>query len=164
MGIPIKFMIKIVQKEFYSFVKRESKNAISRKIIKTVMSAKKLKKILAEHLKPTDSIEVHTSLSAFGYIPGGEQSVVKVLKEVVNQGNIIMAAQTADIGDPIDWEDPPATPEAEKEIIENMPAYDKEITPIHYIGKTPEYFRTSKDVKRSDHPLYSMCAWGKRCR
>ncbi|MEN2347743.1 AAC(3) family N-acetyltransferase [Lactobacillus helveticus] len=157
-------MIKIVQKEFYSFVKRESKNAISRKIIKTVMSAKKLKKILAEHLKPTDSIEVHTSLSAFGYIPGGEQSVVKVLKEVVNQGNIIMAAQTADIGDPIDWEDPPATPEAEKEIIENMPAYDKETTPIHYIGKTPEYFRTSKDVKRSDHPLYSMCAWGKRCR
>ena len=73
------------------------------KIIKTVMPAKKLKSILEKYLKPTDSIEVHTSLSAFGYIPGGEQSVVRVLKEVVNQGNIIMAAQTADIGDPIDW-------------------------------------------------------------
>lgn len=131
------------------------------KIIKTVMPAKKLKSILEKYLKPTDSIEVHTSLSAFGYIPGGEQSVVRVLKEVVNQGNIIMAAQTADIGDPIDWEDPPATSEARKEIMENMSAFDKETTPIHYIGKTPEYFRTSKDVKRSNHPLYSMCAWGK---
>ncbi len=130
------------------------------KIIKTVTPASKIKAILEKYLKPTDSIEVHTSLSAFGYIPGGEESVVKLLKEVVNQGNIIMAAQTADFSDPSEWEDPPATTAAQKEIMDCMPAFDKETTPIHGIGKTPEYFRTSNGVKRTNHPLYSMCAWG----
>lgn len=131
------------------------------KIIKTVIPPPKLKTILEKYLKPTDSIEVHTSLSAFGYIPGGEQSIVNLLKEVVNKGNIIMPAQTIDLSDPSEWSDPPATDKAQEEIISNMPAFDKETTPIHYIGKTPEYFRTSKGVKRTDHPLYSMCAWGR---
>lgn len=131
------------------------------KLIKAVTPASKLEKILSNHLKLTDSIEVHTSLSAFGYIPGGEETVVDVLKKVVSHGNILMAAQTIDLSDPTEWTDPPVDKDVQKYLIENMPAYEKEKTPIHFIGKTPEYFRTSEGVKRTNHPLYSMCIWGK---
>ena len=59
---------------------------------------------------------MHTSLSAFGYIPGGEYEIVKMLKELVAQGNIIMAAQTNDLSDPSEWGEPPATVATQKNI------------------------------------------------
>lgn len=51
-------------------------------------------------LRATDSCLVHTSLSAFGYIPGGEQTLVTALKTTLSQGNIVMPAQSADYTDP----------------------------------------------------------------
>lgn len=51
-------------------------------------------------LRATDACLVHTSLSAFGYIPGGEQTLVTTLKTTLAQGNIVMPAQSADYTDP----------------------------------------------------------------
>lgn len=134
---------------------------MNHKTITTVTSKQEIKDILAKYLKPTDSCIVHTSLSAFGYIPGESQAIVDVLKELLYDGNIVMAGQTTDLTDPIDWEDPGATPEAQDKIRQNMPAFNAEKTPIRRIGRTPEYFRTSADVRRSNHPIYSMCMWGR---
>lgn len=144
-----------------STLNRKEQEMTTNKIIDHVTSANEIKAILEKHIKPTDTCIVHTSLSAFGYIPGGEYEIVKMLKELVAQGNIVMAAQTNDLSDPSEWGEPPATVAAQKKIRVTILPFNVEKTPIHMIGRTPEYFRTSGGVKRSNHPLYSMCAWGK---
>lgn len=129
--------------------------------ITAVVTAQELQdQLLALGLRETDSCLVHTSLSQFGYIPGGEQTVVSVLKRVLRQGNLVMPAQTADYSDPSYWEAPAASPAAVQRIRASMPPFDRRLSPTHFIGKTPEYFRTLPGTVRSGHPLYSLCAWG----
>ena len=129
--------------------------------ITAVVTAHELQdQLLALGLKETDSCLVHTALSRFGYIPGGEQTVVSVLKRVLRQGNIVMPAQTADYSDPAGWDNPPIVAAERQRVRENMPPFDRRLSPTHFIGKTPEYFRTLPGTVRSGHPLYSLCAWG----
>lgn len=136
-------------------------SAWQQKPITAVVTAQELQdQLLALGLQATDSCLVHTALSQFGYIPGGEQTVVSVLKRVLRQGNLVMPAQTADYSDPGDWEWPPAVPAAVQRIRASMPPFDRRLSPTHFIGKTPEYFRTLLGTVRSGHPLYSLCAWG----
>lgn len=133
--------------------------------INAVMTPQQLERILVDlGVKKTDSCLVHTSLSSFGFIPGGEQSVVAALKTVLSQGDLVMPAQSADLSDPKTWEYPPAAVSVAERIKYSMPAFDPQTTPIHFIGKTPEYFRTLPGTCRSSHPLYSFCAWGKHAR
>ncbi|MGY5339189.1 aminoglycoside N(3)-acetyltransferase [Levilactobacillus spicheri] len=130
--------------------------------ITRVMTPAALQTTLAQlGIQPDDSLIVHTALSHFGFLPGGEASVVRVLKALVPQGNIVMAAQTADWSDPTTWEFPPADAAAAAQIRASMPPFDRDTTPVHFIGKTPEYFRTLPGTRRSNHPLCSMCAWGR---
>lgn len=130
--------------------------------ITTVLTGQALHdQLVALGVTPTDSLMVHTALSHFGFIPGGEQTVVSVFKALVPQGNIVMAAQTADLSDPAEWELPPADGPSIEKIRAAMPAFDRDASPIHFIGKTPEYFRTLPGTRRSDHPLMSVCAWGR---
>ncbi|WP_203642208.1 aminoglycoside N(3)-acetyltransferase [Levilactobacillus andaensis] len=112
-------------------------------------------------LTATDSCLVHTKLSAFGFIPGGEQTVVSTLQSVLNQGNIAMPAQSADYSDPKEWLYPPVEKSLQSKVIAGLPGYDPQTTPIHYIGLTPEYFRNQPGVHRSGHPTCSLTAWGK---
>lgn len=119
------------------------------------------KTLQALGVTPTDTLFVHTKLSAFGFIPGGEEAVVQALKQAVPAGNLLMNTQTTDFSDPKDWEYPPADPLTWEAIREAMPPYDKHTTPVHGLGKTPEYFRTLPDTLRSAHPLYSFAAWGR---
>lgn len=130
--------------------------------VATVTTKADIKHTVAElGVETTDSIIVHTALSKFGFIPGGEASVVAALKESVGSGDIVMAAQTTDLSDPGAWQFPPATKSAVEKIRESMPPFSKETSPIHLLGKTPEYFRQLPDTLRSSHPLYSLCAWGR---
>jgi len=112
-------------------------------------------------LRATDSCLVHTSLSAFGYIPGGEQTLVTALKTTLSQGNIVMPAQSADYTDPREWLYPPVRQDLQAKVMAGMPAYDRTLTPCHFIGITPEYFRALPDTQRSGHPTCSMTAWGR---
>lgn len=129
--------------------------------VTAVVTAAELRnQLLALGIRSTDSCLVHTALSQFGYIPGGEQTVVSVLKHVLSQGNIVMPAQTADYSDPRTWDTPAATASAAQRIYANMPPFDRQLSPVHFIGRTPEYFRTLPGTVRSNHPLYSMTAWG----
>ncbi|MCZ9599554.1 hypothetical protein L2010_01905 [Lactobacillus mulieris] len=50
---------------------------MTEKIIDTVTSMQDIKNLLIPHVAKTDSCIVHTSLSAFGYIPGGERIIVE---------------------------------------------------------------------------------------
>lgn len=133
---------------------------MSETAIDAIITPFELKKILEGCLNKDDSCIVHTSLSSFGYLIGGEKTLVDTLKEVLSDGTIMMIAQTVDLCDPVEWRYPPMIKSLQEPAFTAMPGYDK-TTPIHYIGITPEYFRTSSGVYRSNHPLYSVCVWGK---
>ena len=71
-------------------------------------------------------VEVHSSLSSFGYVVGGAQTIVDALMEVITPaGTIIMPYQTCDNSEPSLWVNPPVEPESYKYIRENMPAYSR---------------------------------------
>lgn len=130
--------------------------------ITTVTAGSQLyKALLSIGLQPTDSCIVHTRMSAFGFIPGGEQTVVSVLKKVLADGDIIMPAQSTDLSDPEGWEFPSVDPSLISSVHDALPAFDPDLTPVHGLGRIPEYFRALHNTRRSLHPLYSMAAWGK---
>ena len=130
--------------------------------ITTVTTGGQLREALrAVGLRPSDSCLVHVSLSAFGFIPGGTQTVVDALKDVLCEGDIMMPAQTADITDPADWCAPPVEPSLVAVVRDALPAYDPHTTPVTGIGLTPEYFRSLPGTLRSGHPTCSMSVWGR---
>lgn len=109
-----------------------------------------------------DTIIVHSSLSAFGWICGGAQALIMALMESVGKdGTIVMPSHSGDWSDPVNWQHPPVPKEWVPIIKENMPSYDKEMTPTRGIGKTAELFRNLSSVRRSDNPLLSFSAWGR---
>lgn len=105
---------------------------------------------------------VHSSLSALGWVVGGAQTVVQALQRVVGDtGTLVLPAHSTDNSDPSHWENP-AVPAAWHEVIRaHMPAFDKRLTPTRQMGRIAELFRIAPDVKRSDHPAVSWCAWGR---
>lgn len=120
------------------------------------------KQFLEMGLKKGMTVIVHSSMSKIGWIAGGPIAVTQALMDVITQeGTIVMPAHTPDYSDPIDWENPPVPKDWVPIIKENMPAYDKNITPTSYMGRIAEAFRTFPGVLRSNHPQYSFTAWGK---
>jgi aminoglycoside 3-N-acetyltransferase len=130
-----------------------------------------------QHLNTTKTIEqdlinigvengmnviVHSSLSALGWVCGGQVAVIEALMNVVTEnGLIVMPTQSAALSDPKNWMNPPVPEAWWQTIRETMPAYDPETTPTRAVGSIPELFRTFPNVIRSDHPTLSFAAWGK---
>lgn len=113
-------------------------------------------------IKEGQSIMVHTSLSALGFVCGGAQIVIEALLECVGEtGTIMMPTQSWKNLDPtcgVHWEEPE---EWWQTIRDNWPAYDKDITPTNTMGAVAEMFRKWPGAMRSDHPARSVAAWGK---
>ena len=128
-----------------------------------------------------DIVLVHSSLSALGWVCGGVPAVVAALLNAVGgSGTIVMPSFTIDNIDPAVCGDyPPAEPDQDnppdrgrlfplpvpKEwhdiIRDNIPAYDKVISPCSKgLGRIAEYFRTYPGTLRSDHPGVSFTANG----
>ena len=108
---------------------------------------------------------VHTSLGAIGYVCGGAQTVIEALTEAVGEeGTIMMPTQSwknLDPEDGVHW----TVPEEYWQIIrDNWPAYDKKITPTNTMGAVAEMFRSWPGAIRSDHPARSVAAWGKNAQ
>ena len=108
------------------------------------------------------TVVVHTSLSAIGYVCGGAQTVIEALTDTVGEtGTIMMPTQSwknLDPEDGVHW----TVPEQYWQIIrDNWPAYDKRITPTNTMGAVAEMFRSWPGSVRSDHPARSVAAWGK---
>lgn len=53
--------------------------------MKTIIKRNIIDELLKLGLNPDDEIEVHSSLSSFGYVDGGAETVISALKEVVGK-------------------------------------------------------------------------------
>jgi aminoglycoside 3-N-acetyltransferase len=108
-----------------------------------------------------DVVLVHVSLSGFGMVPGGEQTVLQALREVVgDEGTLVMPAQSWQLCDPDFLDDPAQGAEARSQIRATLPAYDVHLTPTRSMGAVAELFRTQPGTLRSPHPHRSFAAAG----
>lgn len=121
-----------------------------------------IEQLQAAGIERGDSLFVHSSLSKLGWVCGGAQTVIEALQDTIGpEGLIMMATQSGDNSDPAEWEAPPVPVEWWETIRTSMPAYDPDKTATRGMGRVPELFRTYPDVHRSDHPMWSVAAWGK---
>jgi len=99
-------------------------------------------------LKKGDVVLVHSSLSSFGYVVGGANTVIDALLETVgHKGTVVVPTLTG----------------SEKLSVSNPPIFDPENTPC-WTGKIPETFRRRKEAIRSLHPTHSVAAIGEKAK
>ncbi|WP_435360944.1 aminoglycoside N(3)-acetyltransferase [Haloarchaeobius sp. DFWS5] len=112
-------------------------------------------------VEPGDTIIVHSSLSALGWVCGGPPAVVDALcAAVTDAGTVVCPTHSGGYSDPDYWENPPVPDDWKERIRETMPAYRPAVTPTRGMGVIPETFRTYPGVIRSRHPTVSFAAWG----
>lgn len=110
---------------------------------------------------PGDTLFVHSSLSALGWVCGDAPAVVEALRTTVTDaGTLVMPTHSPQYTDPTGWSAPPVPDDWVDTIREERPAYRPDTTPTRGVGAIPECFRTYPDVVRSAHPTVSVAAWG----
>lgn len=108
-----------------------------------------------------DTLLVHSSLSAIGWVVGREITVIEALLAVVGQeGTIVMPSFTGENSDPARWQNPPVPQDWIKIIQDNMPPFDPQKTPTREMGRIAEAFWHYPGVHRSNHPEVSFSAYG----
>ncbi|MEG0077906.1 aminoglycoside N(3)-acetyltransferase [Anaerorhabdus sp.] len=135
----------------------------SKKIVTTVLTKKDLMKHFIElGIKPGMILEVHGSLSSFGYVVGGAQTVVDALIDVVGySGTILMPMHCGNNTEPTFWENPPVEIGLADTIRENTPAFHKKESEVLMMGVIVENLRRRDGAVISNHPNSAYVAWGK---
>ena len=132
---------------------------------KIVLKQDILDALSAVGMRPGQTVMVHCSLSALGYVCGGARPVIEALLQMVGEtGTIMMPTQSWKNLDPasgVHWQEPQ---EWWQLIRDNWPAYDKRITPTNTMGAVAEMFRTWPGTLRSDHPARSVAANGQHAQ
>ncbi|MGW7264861.1 aminoglycoside N(3)-acetyltransferase [Streptomyces sp. NPDC054842] len=116
-------------------------------------------------VRPGATVITHTSLSSFGYVVGGAQSVLLALRDAVGpQGTLVMPAFTPQLCHPHTWRRPElAAAAADPGTAAQMPCFDPLRTPAaRTMGTLPELLRTQPGARRSTHPHVSFTAQGPR--
>jgi len=93
-------------------------------------------------------VVVHSSLSSFGYVVGGPETVIRALMEQVTEvGTVLMPAFVQRVhGRKASYED-------------RVRHWNIRESPSD-VGLITETFRRTHGVLRSDDPTHSFCAWG----
>lgn len=125
----------------------------------TTVTKEDIKKSLTKlGLKKGDVIGVHSSLSQFGYVKGGADTVIDALLEVVEkEGTIVMPTHSTNR---IKVELSSEEIKAGVLWLYKILSYDPQNTPCS-TGIIPETFRKRKGVLRSLHPMFSVAAIGR---
>lgn len=106
---------------------------------------------------------MHSSLSALGWVVGGEVAVVAALLDVLGpEGTLAVPAQSSGNSDPALWSQPPVPEQWWRVIRANMPPYDPATTPTRGMGRIADAVRHWPGAVRSAHPQYSFAAVGAR--
>ena len=129
----------------------------------TITSLKRDLKALG--VRPGAIIIVHSSLSKIGWTVGGPVSVIKALMQTITpKGTLVMPTFTSGNSEPSKWENPPVPKERWETIRKEMPAFEPKITTTRAMGKIAETFRNWPNVIRSNHPMSTFAAWGKKAK
>ena len=108
-----------------------------------------------------ETLLVHVSVSALGWVAGGAQAVVEALQRTVTEaGTLVVPTFTAQYTDPAAWSNPPVPDEWVDSMPERMPAFRPAVAPTRSVGAVPECLRSYPKAVRSRHPTYSFTAWG----
>lgn len=112
-------------------------------------------------LKKGDSVGVHSSLSSFGNVEGGADTVIDALLETVGeQGNVVMSTHSANLSE--DKRTPEMIAMGVSWLFKILP-YNPDKTPVT-TGIIPETFRNRKGVVRGRHPSLSIAASGPKAK
>ncbi|MFW6319211.1 MAG: AAC(3) family N-acetyltransferase [Bacillota bacterium] len=106
-------------------------------------------------------LEIHTKLSAFGYIVNKEYDIIDALIEIITEGVIITPAHTSEWSDPQAWENPPVPKSWITIINTHRKPFDKSVILPERIGRLPMAFLNYKGVKRTNHPTLSLAVYNK---
>ncbi len=116
-------------------------------------------------VKKGSVLEVHSSLSSFGYVVGGAQSVVDALLEVLDyDGTLVMPAQSSDNTDPSGWVNPPIRRDLYDVVRENTPAFNVRSSETRHMGAVVDNMRRREGVVTSSSASCAYCSWGKYAR
>jgi len=108
---------------------------------------------------------VHTSLSAIGWVVGGEQTLLEALSEVVgDEGTLVMPTQTWQLCDPAYLNEAQVPRAWWPRVRESLPAFDVARTLTRTMGAFAELFRSQPSTLRSSHPHRSFAAAGPHAR
>jgi aminoglycoside 3-N-acetyltransferase len=114
-------------------------------------------------VEPGMTLLVHTSLSALGWVIGGEQAVIDALLDAVGEdGTVVMPTQSWQLCDPAYLNAPEVPPPWWPVIRDHLPIYDPARTPTRTMGVVAELFRTLPETTRSGHPHRSFAAAGRQ--
>jgi len=102
-------------------------------------------------LKPGALVMVHSSLSSFGYVEGGAETVIDALLEMVGEEGTVMVPTYSTNRRRLDT--------GEEEFL----PYDAENTPV-WTGIIPETFRKRTEAIRSANPTHSLAAIGPKTK
>lgn len=107
-----------------------------------------------------ETLLVHSSLSALGWVCGGAEAAVAALQEAVTpDGTLVVPTHTGRLMDPAEWQHPPVPDDWVETVRASMPAYRPAVTACQ-TGAIPECLRLHPGAVRSRHPLVSFAAWG----
>ena len=110
-----------------------------------------------------ETLCVHSSLGALGYVPDGARTVIDALLEVLGkEGTLMMPTYSGDLSNPAEWRHPSVPENDLKRVRDDIAAYDPRLTPTRRMGTIAEYFRNHPDALRSAHPQSSFSAMGNR--